>query len=68
METRGVEVLEFKAGVFRCPVTGKEAELRVTRAIGYIQWPVVVEHCPQCDQKHVLNIEDVRHAPVFGYE
>ena len=59
---------EFEVGKYVCPKTKRPAPLLASCSFACLKWPHVVEHCPECGEKHVLCCEDVLHAPVFGYE
>lgn len=59
---------EFEVGKYVCPKTKLLAPLMATSSFASLEWPYVVEHCPECGERHVLCCEDVLHAPVFGYE
>ncbi len=58
----------FEVGKFICPATQSLVPLMATCSLAFLDWPVVVEHCPGCGQRHVVRCEDVEHPPVFGYE
>jgi hypothetical protein len=58
----------FDVGTYACPKTAKQVVLTEPASLTDLQWPVVVEKCDACGQRHVLRYEDVRHPPVIGYE
>jgi len=61
-------VPEFEVGKYVCPRTKCPASLMATCSFAYLEWPVVVERCESCGERHVLGSEEVLHAPVFGRE
>lgn len=68
MPAQKAEVTEFTVGHYVCPKTKSLQPLRASCSLAYVNWPVVVEACPGCGEKHVLSSEDVQHPPVYGYE
>lgn len=68
MPGRETVSVEFEVGTYICPNTGSPVGLKETHPLSELKWPVVVEHCPECGQRHLIAYEDVRHRPVFGYE
>jgi hypothetical protein len=68
MPTSKPKLTEFEVGVYVCPKTKCPASLRASCSFAYIEWPVVVEHCTSCGERHVLNCQEVLHSPVFGRE
>ena len=59
---------QFEIGKYRCPKTKKLSPLWAPQHMAEVDWPVVVEKCPECGEKHVVGNDDVLHPPVFGYE
>jgi len=39
-----------------------------SRPLAFVHWPVVVKSCAICGTDHVLELADVQHPPVYGYE
>lgn len=68
MPAQKAELTEFTVGHYVCPKTKLLVPLKASCSLAYLNWPVVVEQCPNCGGKHVLCCEDVQHPPVFGYE
>lgn len=68
MGVKETEALELVLGTFICPNTKLPVELKVSRAEPIPEWPMVVKRCGRCGQEHVVQIEDLRNPPVFGYE
>lgn len=62
------KVAEYKVGTYICPNTKSPVSLSASRPLAYLDWPVVVETCSDCGQRHVLQCEEVHHPPAFGYE
>lgn len=62
------KVMQFEVGKYICPNTKSPVPLMSSCPLAFMEWPVVVEKCPDCKQKHVLHCEDLHHQPVFGYE
>jgi hypothetical protein len=58
----------FEIGAYDCPSTTSSVTLELSAPMSSLEWPVTVECCSACGQKHVVQYEDVRHAPAFGYE
>lgn len=59
---------EYEIGKYICPNTSRPIALMGLRPLASVEWPMVVEQCPDCQQKHVLQREEVLHPPIFGYE
>jgi hypothetical protein len=59
---------EFEIGRFFCPNSKSWVSLTSTVPLAFVHWPMVVECCPDCGLEHVLNLADVQHPPVYGYE
>jgi hypothetical protein len=68
MPARETTLAEFKVGTYICPKTKSTLPLKATRPLPFLEWPIVVERCADCGEKHVLECEDVQHPPAFGYE
>jgi hypothetical protein len=62
------ELAETEIGRFVCPCTHLSVPVRAGQPIGYIHWPLVIKICPSCGRKHTLELKDVEHPPVCGYE
>lgn len=60
--------VETEIGRFVCPNTHKPVPLRAAQSVGFIHWPMVVRNCPACGHKHTVELRDVEHQPVDGYE
>lgn len=58
----------FEIGTFLCPTHGSEVLLELSTPLPSLEWPVLVERCPDCGERHVLQYADVQHAPCLGYE
>jgi len=61
-------VTEFEVGKFVCPVTGLLVPLIATRPWAVMDWPVRVTQCPKCGREHLIELDELRHPPLFGYE
>lgn len=59
---------EFRIGSFVCPKTQNLAPLWSSLPLAAVDWPLVVEACPDCGEQHILHAEEVLHPPAFGYE
>lgn len=68
MPTDKPAVARFEVGKYVCPKTKQLTPLLASCSFAYIEWPVVVEHCAECGERHVLCCEEVLHSPVFGRE
>ena len=55
-------------GKYVCPISRALVPLQAKQPLAFIHWPVVVEKCASCGQEHVLQLTDVQHPPVYGYE
>jgi len=60
--------VEYEIGKFICPQTKLPVPLLSYCPLTAVEWPVVVEKCPDCGGRHAIESEDVLHPPVFGYE
>lgn len=68
MRAAKAEISEFEVGKYVCPKSKQPVPLMASQSLAYLDWPVVVEPCRDCSEKHILQCEDVLHPPVFGYE
>ena len=68
MDEKGPELPEFDIGRFICPNVNKPAQLKAAQSVAFIHWPLLVKRCPACGQQHTLELKDVQHPPVYGYE
>lgn len=68
MTAEKTEVREFTVGWYVCPQTKSPVPLRMSHPLAQAEWPVVIEMCHDCGQRHVLCCEDIHHPPVYGYE
>jgi hypothetical protein len=55
-------------GKYVCPNSGALVPLVADEPLAFIHWPMVVEKCSSCGKQHVLQLTDVEHPPVYGYE
>jgi len=60
--------LESEVGRFICPNTHQPVPLLAAQSLAFIHWPMVVRNCPACGRKHTVELRDVEHLPVYGYE
>lgn len=68
MQRRGAAAVDFEIGRFICPNTKSPVPLKAVQPLAFIHWPMVVRNCPGCGQEHELELKDVQHPPVYGYE
>ncbi len=68
MHSRDPAGAEFEIGRFICPNTQLPVPLRAAQPLSFLRWPVLVKNCPGCSQEHELELKDVQHLPVYGYE
>ena len=68
MQQQSAQPAALVIGKFVCPNSGALVPLRADQPLAFIHWPVVVKKCSSCGQKHVLQLTDVQHPPVYGYE
>jgi len=68
MSAHDTRLVEFEIGKFVCPTTKAQVPLMAQQSVAFLHWPVTVEKCPGCGETHILNLADVQHAPVYGYE
>lgn len=68
MSRRQAPTAEFEIGAYVCPKTKESVPLTATQSVSDLCWPVVVEKCPACGQRHEIQYSELRHPPVFGYE
>jgi hypothetical protein len=59
---------ELEIGRFICPNMNSSAPLKAAQSVAFIHWPMLVKSCPACGQEHTLELKDVQHPPVYGYE
>ncbi len=59
---------ECQVGQFKCPNTRTLVPLMSSQAFAFLHWPVLVERCPSCGERHQLEVTDVEHPPVYGRE
>lgn len=59
---------EFEVGSFICPNTKVAVPLRTEAPLPFLHWPILVRKCPGCNREHKLELRDVQHLPVYGYE
>ena len=60
--------VDFEIGRYICPTTKREAALRASEPLAFVHWPLVVRKCPVCGRRHTLELREVQHPPVYGYE
>lgn len=60
--------VEFEIGIYICPKAKTPVPLTAPCTLAYVEWPVVVENCAACGERHLLQCEDLHHQPFFGYE
>ena len=63
-----VKLALFEIGTYECPKKHTLVVLKLPVPLTALEWPVTVERCQACEQEHVLQYEDVCHAPALGYE
>lgn len=68
MDKQKPSVVETEIGRFICPKTKSSVPLKAAQPLAFIRWPVVVRNCPACGRKHEIELKDVEHLPVYGYE
>jgi uncharacterized protein (UPF0212 family) len=68
MEWETAHPVELEIGTYVCPNSKRETTLKASHPLAFVHWPVVVEACPDCGQAHEINLADVKHLPVYGYE
>jgi hypothetical protein len=59
---------EYEIAKYICPKSKTTVPLVASRPLAFIHWPVVVKNCARCGTDHVLELADVQHPPVYGYE
>jgi hypothetical protein len=62
------DLAETEIGRFVCPGTHSSVPARAGQPLAFIHWPLVIKNCPSCGRKHSLELKDVEHPPVYGYE
>jgi hypothetical protein len=60
--------VEHEIGKYICPKTKLPVPLLSYTPLSGVAWPMVIDRCPECGQKHAIESQDVLHPPVFGYE
>lgn len=68
MRPREEPVAEFEIGRYFCPTTKRETTLKAREPLAFVHWPLVVKKCSVCGRQHKLELRDVQHPPVYGYE
>lgn len=68
MQAHGARSAEFEVGKYVCPGCKRLMPLMASEPLVFLHWPVVVKCCPGCGSEHKLELADVRHPPVYGYE
>ena len=58
----------FEIGTFICPKTKAAAPPLASQPIAAVPWPVVVKTCARCGESHLVQRDQLRHAPILGYE
>ena len=61
-------IAEFEIGKYVCPVTKSLVPLIATQPWTIMDWPVTVKACPSCGGAHLVELDELRHPPLFGYE
>ena len=59
---------EFEVGKYVCPSSRLLMPLKASQPLVFLHWPIVVKGCPGCGLEHKLELADVQHPPVYGYE
>ena len=68
MQKHATTIAKAEIGRFVCPKTRLLVPLKATQSLAFIHWPMKVLHCPACGRKHQIQLQDVEHPPVYGYE
>jgi hypothetical protein len=68
MRPRQGSAAEFEIGRYFCPSANRMTTLKASEPLAFIHWPLVVKKCPVCGRQHKLELRDVQHPPVYGYE
>jgi len=68
MPMQDARVVEFEIAKYICPKSNTPVPLFASRPLAFVHWPVVVKNCVSCGMDHVLELSDVQHPPVYGYE
>ena len=58
----------FEIGSYVCPNRKSLVTLTNDRPRREVQWPVVVDPCSACGERHVLESQEVSHPPFYGHE
>ena len=59
---------DFTIGHYLCPKTKRTVPLHSARPLAFVDWPLIVQKCPECGERHVVESQNLEHPPVFGYE
>ena len=68
MPTQDAPAPEFEVAKYVCPNSQLLLPLMASQPLVFVHWPLVVKACPSCGGEHVLNLPDVQHPPIYGYE
>ena len=68
MPMQDARVVEFEIAKYICPKTQASVSLKASRPLAFVHWPVAVKNYTCCGMDHVLELADVQHPPVYGYE
>jgi len=68
MPIQDARVVEFEIAKYICPKSKAPVPLLASRPLAFVHWPVVVKNCASCGMDHVLDLSDVQHPPIYGYE
>lgn len=68
MQEKAAAAVQFVVGRFVCPNTKSSVPLKACQPLAFIHWPLQLESCPSCGQEHALQLTEVQHPPVYGYE
>lgn len=68
MPRQGTPAREFTVGTYLCPNTNHPVPLQASQPVRELPWPVVIECCPACGQRHEISYGELQHPPMFGYE
>jgi hypothetical protein len=59
---------EAEKGRFVCLGAHQPLPLKPAQSLRSIHWPMVLKNCPACERKDTVELKDVEHPPVYGYE
>jgi len=68
MSMHDTPVVEFEIAKYICPKSKTPVQLMASHPLAFVHWPVVVKNCVSCGTDHLLELSDVQHPPVYGYE